>query len=1230
MKKRIISTLLAMLMMLSAFVALIPISASGAEEVVVKTPSHELATTAALTQQYASALDKIQKDEFMELYLTSAGHRIYCNPYTGEVIYLNLTTGQALSTNPIDMQPEGEVSDDIKEQLLSQVVIKYKGKDGATKNMYSFTEAAKRGQIIVKNIKNGIRVQYTIGRENTKYLLPGWIVKEDLDEKILKPFKEYVDLIKEEYGEYSKVYENILYQYDKLVAYYAHHNPNADSGKTQASIDAILNAFYLDKKGNVKDGLWDEENKRYREIYTLDSDIQEPQKNLLESYIRTFAPDYGYDDLDEDHAKTEYVVEDVVTPLFKVAIEYTIDEKDGSLNIRVPANSIRFDETEFTLESISPLSYFGSADMNNEGYIFYPDGSGAIFDFADLYNEKEKINLSWSGSVYGSDFAYYDIARQTRSPIRMPVYGMVGTQIYRSTTDLENVTTEKTGYFAILEEGDALADITIESGSTKHKYASVYTTFYPRPKDTYSIDGATSEGGTNEWTVVSERKYTGSYRTKIIMLADDAVAQKMQNLGQMDTYYSSASWVGMAQAYRDYLENKGIITRFTNADVKSQIPLYIESFGSIETIQKILSMPVSVDTPLTTFEDIKVMYDDLASAGILNVNFKLTGFANGGMVSTYPSKVKWQSSVGGSSGFKDLIEYSKEKDFGVYPDFDFLYVAKDASFDGVKIKDIGAKTVDNKYTSRRTYNAVYQTINNYFELCVSANRIENYYPKFVSKYQKFEPTGISVGTLGGELNSNFDKDNPLNRNDSKEEILDLFARIEEDFGSVMTNGGNIYAVKYADHILEAPLDASNYRYAAASVPFYGMVLHGYKNFAGAPINESGSTDYNLLKTIENGATLYYLLSYRNASLMKQDDRWSEYYSIRFDIWFDEIVKQYNDMNEALGDLQTSIIVDHQFLMGERIPNEGEILANDNKLSEAIYLAVANAINDARDDKLGEYREKLVLYQKLKTHNSTLKSLSRSKMNEYLKENFSEYSDEMLAEIVSVYTSGGDCNKFKMETGLKVGVLVDLEGLYASIEEFIGKELTELQKNEIYIVIADEITTIDIEETILEIINSDRIKAEKIALTREKMYQIDKMIVDGASEEELKATLGDIINYDIKEELLVDEATINEIAAVLADCIFHGDEDVIADTVEIDYNFNKTDSISTDKENYVSTDYTLNDERIVMVTYSDEAKNSPETKRVTFVLNYNIFDVRVNIDGVEYEIPSYQYVRIDNK
>ena len=115
--KRIISTLLAMLMVLSVF-TVIPV-ASYAEEAVQTVPTYQQATSDALAQQYENAKEKIDNDPYMSLRLTCADYQLYCNPYTGEVIYYNLKTGQALSTNPYNMGTEGVISDSVKAELLS-------------------------------------------------------------------------------------------------------------------------------------------------------------------------------------------------------------------------------------------------------------------------------------------------------------------------------------------------------------------------------------------------------------------------------------------------------------------------------------------------------------------------------------------------------------------------------------------------------------------------------------------------------------------------------------------------------------------------------------------------------------------------------------------------------------------------------------------------------------------------------------------------------------------------------------------------------------------------------------------------------------------------------------------------------------------------------------------------------------------------------------------------------
>lgn len=117
-------------------------------------------------------------------------------------------------------------------------------------------------------------------------------------------------------------------------------------------------------------------------------------------------------------------------------------------------------------------------------------------------------------------------------------------------------------------------------------------------------------------------------------------------------------------------------------------------------------------------------------------------------------------------------------------------------------------------------------------------------------------------------------------------------------------------------IIDVPLDDSQYKYSGGTVPFMGMVLHGYKEFAGSAINLAGDYQYTLLKTIENGANPYFVIAYENTSELKQYSGYSnlaEYYSVRYNIWLQDMVDTYRELNEALKSVRNAAIIDHEFL-----------------------------------------------------------------------------------------------------------------------------------------------------------------------------------------------------------------------------------------------------------------------------------------------------------------------------
>ena len=102
-------------------------------------------------------------------------------------------------------------------------------------------------------------------------------------------------------------------------------------------------------------------------------------------------------------------------------------------------------------------------------------------------------------------------------------------------------------------------------------------------------------------------------------------------------------------------------------------------------------------------------------------------------------------------------------------------------------------------------------------------------------------------------------------------------KLNADYQNVMVAGGNAYALPYADVITNASLTSSKYIKASETIPFTGVVLHGSKVFTGTTTNMEGDIDEAILHSIENGAYLYFTLSYDNTNRLKEDERTSQYY-----------------------------------------------------------------------------------------------------------------------------------------------------------------------------------------------------------------------------------------------------------------------------------------------------------------------------------------------------------------
>ena len=1302
--KRILSTALVVVMLFTTLIAAVPFAASAAyspssatananipegyEEANLNQADLEAYLEEYVEYDFASAGEMLNYElERGYLYYTNSSgmqYTMFVNKYTGFIYYVNNVTGQILTSNPINPKQAPGVDD--KQTLMSQIVINFAEAENSAKakTYTSFRWAAMRSQISVSAISGGFRVNYTLGDTAARFLLPGWVKADAFEESILKPMFEQFALKMEEYcsekypnvnfsffdnpryaayeyecisytaarkyfSEMQTIYQDVLKrtspEYKQLNAF------RTDINKIMQAYSAKIPAKYIDKS-NYKDTL----ETMYKDypvtkdgeaIYVYSGSKLPEAKRPLANIIKEYCPDYTFSLMYKQEKECGYEDDSAQQPVFRCALEYTFNS-DNTLSVRLPASSITFDETVYILNDIIPLQYFGGADMTNDGYVFYPDGSGTVINFSDFYGDAKTVGIVLEAPMYGLDYCYSKINSiagiSHREQVTMPVYGVVNEVKANPATTLVNpeIKTVTNGYFAIIEEGSALANLMVMSGGSSHRFIGAYAYYTPYPSDTYDLSETLSVGSLGIYKIVSDSKYTGSYVTRYVMLADDELGVKYYG----ENGYYSSDYVGMATCYRDYLKENGTLKAIENFN--EDLPLYIEVLGAMDITAKFLSFPITKNVALTTFNDVATIYDELSKCeelvvqkveeykqlaeaeedavqkyqyekqaeryaeligniqNIKNINFKLTGFANGGLKSTYPVKLKWVKACGGKSGFKNLlakadaVNASGEGTFNIYPDFDFMYINKTGTFDGISVKETAAMLVDSRYASMQTYNSVVQEFETVSSLVVNPGVLESLYNKFNSKYSSYGNKNISVSSMGVTLNSNFDKSDAINREDALgmvESVLDTM--VNTNGYNVMTDTGNVYALKYASHILNAPVDSSHHRYTSYTVPFMGMVLHSYVNYTGEPINYSGSPAYDRLRAIESGAALYYIVCFRNTSYMKNDEDLNKYYGIDYHNWFDLIAENYKILNDYVGDLQKYEIVDHDILKAEREVADDELATKFIAIEEELLVLLEKQIINTVDEALAGLKGNSQNYDK------RIKIvISRD-------------------SIIDAFAGILNISKDRFDVRPSADELSFSERINALADEFEAEYKGASD--------AANTVTVNFEFSLAKMLTMSLDDQLSDLVGKYSAYDPDivRLNVNRAA---IVSRFAKILDKDVSEiETLIGaeiDAVIAKYTSVYDGYHYGGQYDPTVSIV-LDYNAfvyiadsYVTESCALDGKDYIVTDFTVDNGNVTMVTY--KCGDSV----VRFILNYNNYKVNVRLGETEsYTLDAYGFVRI---
>ena len=330
------------------------------------------------TTEYTTASAKVAT---MELMYSSDeyGYDLYFDRKSAEFALYNRKTSEYLFSNPYDIAVNNSTTLTAKQQalLLSQVILTYTDLESKTTLIMSSYEyaAAYGDQIKFKNLTNGVRVEYAIGTVESKRLIPIWIEKTRFETMIYNVLKENSkSMTEDELFVFNHLYDT----YYKLI--------DQTNPQNESSVSSWRNSYPC---------LANDENMI---IYVFQQSSNNRALKNVESLIRKYCPSYSYDELEYDHELTGYEGDEKEPALFRLAIEYTID-KDG-LSASIPSKSIRYNETNYTLQSVRLLPFAGCAETKTSGtktttggYIFIPDGSGTLLQYYLSDGSQLKMNV---------------------------------------------------------------------------------------------------------------------------------------------------------------------------------------------------------------------------------------------------------------------------------------------------------------------------------------------------------------------------------------------------------------------------------------------------------------------------------------------------------------------------------------------------------------------------------------------------------------------------------------------------------------------------------------------------------------------------------------------------------------------------------------------------------------------------------------------------------------------
>jgi hypothetical protein len=557
-----------------------------------------------------------------------------------------------------------------------------------------------------------------------------------------------------------------------------------------------------------------------------------------------------------------------------ISFKFSMKLKESSIVFSMESKDIK-ETDEFTIGKLYFIPFMGAVEPedNVEGYIFLPDGPGALMRFSNSSSYLAAFDKRVYGKDLGIDFLYETNDLKSTRPndyaydeqtVHMPVFGMVHG-------------IDQNAWFARILDGEEYASIYAAPNGLMTDYVWIAAKFIFRQK--YSQPMARNGVGVH---VIQKEPNTYSPKIEYFFLSGD-----------------DADYSGMARLYRDILVNEGklkTVNRTEIADGVNDIPLKLDFIISDIEEGFIFNRKLDITSRHKIDESVEYFRDN----GIYNMDLVLIGWQQDGLNGVKKSDISLKNRFGSIETFKSFLQRLEVKAGWVSLFIDPVTSkssqlnTRRESLISISQSVVSIKRENDNIWLNETFFIKPQTI---------ADRVEKIAGLFVDNGLQ----RLALGGVGNYLYAEHLKGNEITR----DQALSLMENALYKVSSMVKLGlydGNEYTWKYADSIYDIPMVNSQFLFETDTVPFMQMVLRGSVKYYAPYTNVSFFSRYDLLKHIEYGAYPSFLLTELGNFQLRRTPI-SEYSSTRYEDWREVIVDNYREINSVLRRVENLRIMD---------------------------------------------------------------------------------------------------------------------------------------------------------------------------------------------------------------------------------------------------------------------------------------------------------------------------------